>query len=214
LVLMTIAARTLCHLLVEALHRASLTAQAETLGKAVDTATDGSAVGPQTSTAPLPYEVAARYYQAALGSALADSGVGLAKALSPLNKLLRWTQTDAYVRSPPHEHFLQRYAHATILGSMPDTAVIVDGSRTAAVGVLLLGPGNQYPHHQHYADEVYVPLTHATWSSGKDQPYVDRAPGITLHHESLLPHSMHTDDNSLLSLYLWTGDTTTSSWLC
>lgn len=121
---------------------------------------------------------------------------------------------DANVQSPPHERFLERYAHATILGSQPSSAILVDESRTAAVGVLLLGPNNQYPHHQHYADEVYVPLTHARWSSGRREPYVDLPPGSTLHHQSLQPHSVHTDDTSLLTLYLWTGDTTTSAWLC
>ncbi len=159
------------------------------------------------------HPVAARYYDDALSLALDDRASSLAKALIPLGEHLRWAQTDTYVKSPPHGHFLDRYAHATILGGAPSSPVIIDDSRTATVGVLLLGPDNQYPHHQHDADEVYVPLTHASWSSGEDHPYVDLEPGSTLHHAPLQSHSMHTGDASLLALYLWTGNITTSAWL-
>ncbi len=210
---MSSAAQTLCRALALTLHRAGLALQAErlvnTLGGGVDASTLPAGARPEIT----PRQVAARYYADALSLAHSGPASSLAEALIPLTEHLRWTQTDAYVESPPHERFLDRYAHATILGGQPSSAVIVDDSGTAAVGVLLLGPDNQYPHHQHYADEVYVPLTHAWWSSGEDHVYVDLEPGSALHHEPLQPHSVHTGDSSLLALYLWTGDTTTSAWL-
>ncbi len=210
---MSSAAQTLCQTLALTIHRAGLAVQAENLVSAL-----GGGVGAPTLPAKArpestPRQVAARYYDDALLLALSDQASSLAESLVPLTEHLRWTQTDAYVRSPPHERFLDRYAHATILGGNPSSADIVDASHTAAVGVLLLGTDNQYPHHRHYADEVYVPLTHALWSSGEDYPYVDVEPGATLHHQPLQPHSVHTQDSSLLALYLWTGDTTTSAWL-
>ena len=100
-----------------------------------------------------------------------------------------------------------------MLGSSAD-ALLVDESQTAAVGVLLLAPDNVYPHHRHPADEVYLPLTVAQWSSGQDEPFTALEPGRPLHHEPLQPHAVRTADERLLALYLWTGDTTTPARLC
>lgn len=200
-------------MLATVLHEAGLKHQADILQEAIRGASPGH-VNTPPGREELPVEVAERYYEAALTAAGTLRGSDLAASLKPLGDLLYWTQTDTYVRAPPHHRFLQRYAHATILGSKPATAVLVDDSRTAAVGVLLLGPDNRYPHHQHHADEAYVPLTPAAWSSGLSEPYVDRIPGSALHHAPLQAHSVHSGQNSLLALYLWTGDTTTSAWLC
>ncbi len=210
---MSSAARALGETLADSLRRAGQTSQADTLLMAVRDARDGSPGLGTTGSDALAREVAASYYADALAVARAGRLGVVAEALRPLTEQLHWTQTTTYVRSPPHERFLERYAHATILGSQPSTSVLVDESGTAAVGVLLLGPDNQYPHHEHYADEVYLPLTRARWSRGTDEPYVVVPPGGTLHHRPLQSHSMHTDDGSLLALYLWTGDTTTSAWL-
>lgn len=207
------AARALCQALALALHRAGLAAQAQSLVSALGDGIDASTLPAEVRPEITPRHVAARYYDDALSLALSGQASSLAESLVPLTHHLRWRQTDVYVTSPPHERFLDRYAHATILGAQRSSAVIVDETRTAAVGLLLLGPDNQYPHHQHYADEVYVPLTHALWSSGEDHPYVDLDPGSALHHKPLQPHAVHTGDSSLLALYLWTGDTTRSAWL-
>lgn len=207
-------ARALCQMLADLLEDEELSQQAETLQRALDGAIDGAVTDRRADRSALPFEVADRYYEDALVAAQANRRSGLAEGLACINDLLQWTHTDTYVAAPPHEHFLERYAHATILGSNRATAVVVDASCTAAVGVLLLGPDNQYPHHQHPADEVYVPLTHAEWSSGTAESYLDRQPGTVLHHEPLQPHAVQTHGSSLLTLYLWTGDTTTSAWLC
>lgn len=208
------AARLLCQMVADVLDQEGLSQQAEILQRALGGAVDGHLAAPREGRSSLPLEVADRYYEGALAAARADHESGLADGLASCAHLLSWTQTDTYVTSPPHEHFLERYAHATILGSDPATALLVEESRAAAVGVLLLGSDNQYPHHQHYADEVYVPLTGASWSSGASEPYVVRRPGTVLHHASLQPHSVHTGERSLLALYLWTGHTAASAWLC
>lgn len=74
------------------------------------------------------------------------------------------------------------------------------------LGVLLLGPGNDYPHHLHHADEVYLPLTRARCSSGLAEPYQARATGRALHHRPGQAHGARSGSAPLLALYLWTGD--------
>ena len=151
------------------------------------------------------------YLSAALEDVEAGGARGLAAPLALLRDCLHWTQTAARVAAPPHDRFLERYAHATILGSPP--AVRVDPTRTAALGVLLLGPEKHYPHHHHPADEIYIPLTVATWSSGLHAPYRDLRPGRPLHHRPHQPHAIRIGHRPLLSIYLWTGDTTTPAQL-
>ncbi|WP_353074134.1 dimethylsulfonioproprionate lyase family protein [Amycolatopsis carbonis] len=55
------------------------------------------------------------------------------------------------------------------------------------------------------ADEVYLPLTGARWSTDQS-PYVAREPGTALHHAPAQPHAIHTDAVPLLARYLWRGD--------
>ena len=140
--------------------------------------------------------------------------VPLPRTVEELVDRLRWRQTAAYVAAPPHADFLGRYAHATVLGSPTSSPVLVDPTRTAAVGVLLLGSPNYYPPHHHPADEIYLPLTGGEWSSGPGAPFVARAPGDLLHHRPHQVHAVRTTSTALLALYLWTGDTMTSARLC
>jgi hypothetical protein len=90
----------------------------------------------------------------------------------------------------------------------------VDPTHTAALGILLLGPGTHYPHHRHPADEVYLPVTEARWSSGLDEPYRPLEPGQPKHHRSRQAHAVRAGARPLLTIYLWTGDTLTSAQLC
>lgn len=148
--------------------------------------------------------------------------VGQALARSALNA--DWTQTEAYLAEPPSRDFLDRYAHATLAGP-PDLASGTQGRQRSfgrptsecrtpvAFGLLLLAPGVCYPHHQHPADEVYVPLTEARWSHGRYEPFVYQPPGALLHHRPGQAHAMITDDTPLLALYVWTGAVTVpASW--
>ncbi len=135
-----------------------------------------------------------------------------------------WTQTQAYVDEPPDEGFLDGYAHATLAGP-PDLAPgtphtpsrhsssPTGTARSVSLGLLLLAPGVRYPHHEHPADEVYVPLTEARWSSGLHEPFEHRPAGAVLHHRPGQAHAMVTGDTPLLALYLWTGAVTVpASW--
>ncbi|HEY3686284.1 MAG TPA: dimethylsulfonioproprionate lyase family protein [Streptosporangiaceae bacterium] len=142
------------------------------------------------------------------GGAAAD----LAAALDPLLPLVRWGQSPAYVADPPNAAFLAGYGHATLLGSPTAHPVAVDPSARVAFGLLLLGPGVHYPAHRHPADEVYLPLTPARWSTGTGADAV-RPPGTPLHHPPGHPHAMRTGATPLLALYIWRGDTATPARL-
>ena len=132
----------------------------------------------------------------------------------PVRRLSRsasWTQTSAYVRDPPDDRFLDRYAHATIAG--PRDAENQSVARGMSVGLLLLGAGVHYPPHHHPADEVYVPLGTASWLDSTDGTYRARAAGIPVHHHPWQPHAIRTA-SPLLAIYLWSGDVTTPSRWC
>lgn len=158
--------------------------------------------------------VAAIYLPRALSAAHAGPAAEIGAVLTELATALRWTQTAAYVAAPPDEVFLARYAHAAVLGSAAASPLLVDPTHTAAVGVLLLGPGNHYPHHRHPADEIYIPVTDAMWSSGLDEPYRPLEPGHPKHHRPGQAHAIRSGERPLLTIYLWTGDTLTSAQLC
>lgn len=151
-------------------------------------------------------------------AALAASGQGplalLAERLSRLAPLMSWTQTETYVAAPPHEYFLRAYAHTTLLAPPLRATLTLDTTDQVVVGLLLLGPGNRYPHHYHPADEVYLPLTEASWSQHITDPYTSRPAGVPLRHRPSQPHGVEAGQAPLLTLYLWTGDLTTPAQLC
>ncbi|MEU4668236.1 dimethylsulfonioproprionate lyase family protein [Amycolatopsis sp. NPDC023774] len=155
-------------------------------------------VAPAAPSAALP---ALRHLPKALRIARADDVTALAQALTSA----RWTQTHTYVSNPPHERFLPGYAHCTLLGPAAALPVAIDPAGLVTLGVLLLGPHLHYPAHWHPADEVYVPLTKARWSTD-ESPYLPREPGTIVHHTPTQPHAIHTDAIPLLALYLWRGD--------
>lgn len=151
---------------------------------------------------------------ASLRSALALAPPSdLVDALAVVADGANWTQTASYVDDPPAPDFLDGYAHATIAGPR-DGGRRSDDPGRIALGLLLLGPRVDYPRHHHPADEVYLPLTEASWVHGADDDLTRVPPGTVIHHEPWQPHGMRTGDDPLLALYVWTGDVTTPSRFC
>lgn len=148
--------------------------------------------------------------------ALADRGptADLAAGLAGLGHTAPWTQTASYVHDPPSETFLDHYAHATLAGQ-PDGA---DGAQRGiggvSLGLVLLGPRAQYPLHHHPADEMYLPVTEATWAHGAGASYETVAAGALVHHEPWQAHGMRTAGRPLLAIYFWSGDVRTPSRFC
>ena len=118
---------------------------------------------------------------------------------------LDWRQT--YTKADFGARFLDNYGFSEWIGERG--AFISD---TIACGVLMLGPGTEYPAHSHEAEELYLPLAgHALWRSGKSEWRL-RAPGKWIHHPSWTVHAMRTARQPLLAAYVWrAGDLTAKS---
>ena len=78
-------------------------------------------------------------------------------------------------------------------------------SKVLACGVLLLGPGIDYPLHMHEAEELYLPIAgQALWKMGEG-PYQAIPAGQPILHPSWTPHATRCEAQGLAALYLWTG---------
>lgn len=196
--------RSLVGSLLPLLHRSGLVEQATLLEAAVRTAHHRRQ--PDADRASKGDVVARQQLPTAVGLARSGPGERLAGATEVLAAAARWTQTASYVEAPPHPGFLEGYAHASLLGPASADALLGTASDDALLGLLLLATGLDYPHHLHPADEVYVPLTAADWSSGTADPYRQRPAGVPIHHAPWQPHAMRTPGEPLLAIYLWTGD--------
>ena len=148
---------------------------------------------------------ACRFWEGALAAADGtDAPAGLPDALAGLGPQLVWTQNPNYRRAPPSEDFLDQYGYAVLVGPRAGPPALVEHA-TLALGVLLLGPGTQYPLHHHPATEIYVPLNEAEWWRGGG-PWREEAPGAVILHPSGVPHATRTGRLPLLAIYLWSGD--------
>jgi hypothetical protein len=129
----------------------------------------------------------------------------LVEAVAALAGDMDWRQT--YTRDDFGERFLQNYGWSEWIGQRG-----IFESDAIACGVLLLGPGTEYPAHSHEAEELYLPLAgHAWWrSAGSDWRL--RPPGEWIHHPSWTSHAMRTAREPLLAAYVWrAGDLTAKS---
>jgi quercetin dioxygenase-like cupin family protein len=109
-----------------------------------------------------------------------------------------WSQT--YTPADFGQEFVDNYGWLEVFGTRGHFA----NDRVAA-GVLILGPGIDYPDHHHVAEEIYIPLSGtALWRKGEGD-YRPRAPGDVIHHPSNVNHAMRTGKEPLLALYLWRG---------
>ncbi len=202
--------------LITVLRRGGLNQQADALERGLTSA--GEAVHTQPRTKPQPPgagdQVATIHLPDALDAARSGPARHIGEHLAKTVNTLRWTQTAAYVAAPPHPGFLDGYAHAALLGPRAAAPLLEDPTGSVALGVLLLGPRNDYPHHLHPADEVYIPLTRARWSPGLAEPHQSQTPGWVVHHRPGQAHGMRTGNASLLAIYLWTGVIHTPARFC
>lgn len=98
--------------------------------------------------------------------------------------------------------------HAELLG--PDGLVRSDKVRLGLYGML---PGADYGLRTHLAEEVFIMLAgEALWKRG-DAPYLPARPTQRSYHPSGLPHATRTDRQAFLSVYVWSGDLSTDSYV-
>lgn len=110
---------------------------------------------------------------------------------------LRWQQT--YSADDLGQFFLDRYGWVLLVG--PDAPTT---SNTLLSGFLFLGPGVEYPIHQHSAEEVYVVLSGvASWKIG-DADWQIKPAGSIIHNPPWQLHGMRTDQGEpLLIGFMW-----------
>ncbi|MEC9395808.1 MAG: dimethylsulfonioproprionate lyase family protein [Actinomycetota bacterium] len=115
-----------------------------------------------------------------------------------------------YAGEPDMDAMRTNYAYAPIVGAAEDA---ISGGAVSApylsdevfVGLVLQGPGCDYPSHVHKAEEVFwVAAGTADWQKGDDWR-VDE-PGAVIHHPSGTRHATITRDEPLLMLFAWVSD--------
>lgn len=147
-----------------------------------------------------------RYWDAALAAA-GPAVAALRDALRQLAPALVWAQNPNYRSRPPTPDFLANYGYAVIVGPEDGPPALAHDPRLA-LGVLLLGPGTEYPAHHHPAVEHYLPMTVGDWWR-EDDDWRRQSPGTLIHHASNVAHAMRAGRDPLLALYLWRGDLAT-----
>ena len=96
--------------------------------------------------------------------------------------------------------FLQKYGWIKFLG--PDGYWHSD---QLSSGFLLLGDNITYPKHRHLAEEIYFPISGTgDWYHENDH-WQTKSPGDRIVHGSNIIHSMRTNGQPLLLLYIWRG---------
>ena len=109
----------------------------------------------------------------------------LVNTLAILADTLAWGQT--YSADDFGPGFLEKYGWSEFIGLRGPIP-----SERVACGVLMLGPGVEYPRHRHEAEEVYIPLSGQTlWLKG-EKDWAFRELGRPVYHAPWVTHAMQT----------------------
>lgn len=96
--------------------------------------------------------------------------------------------------------FLQQYGWIKFLG--PDAYWHSD---ELSSGLILLGYNIIYPEHWHVAEELYFPISGTADWYHENYGWQSKSPGNSIYHASNIKHSMRTNGQPLLALYIWRG---------
>jgi hypothetical protein len=96
--------------------------------------------------------------------------------------------------------FLQQYGWIKFLG--PDAYW---HSELLSSGLVLLGDNVTYPEHWHVAEELYFPVSGTGDWYHEDHGWQTKSPGDRIEHASNVKHSMRSNGEPLLLLYIWRG---------
>lgn len=125
----------------------------------------------------------------------------VAKALLPVADQLTWHTRSAEDESDPDMAvFARKYTSTTVIGA----GGLLSSDKVIA-GFSLQGPDTYYPPHAHEAEESY-------WIIGGDgdwrvdaKPWFAVKPGDSVYHHSGARHAMQTNEQPMLSVWLWTS---------
>ena len=136
---------------------------------------------------------------------LAEIGERFARVLAQL----RWSQNPNYTEANSSRVFLDGYAYAGFSG--PDAPLLCAVPRG---GLVLLGPGVEYPSHHHAPKEVYLVLTPGSQWCLDEGEWFDVEAGELIFHDSWQMHAMRTGEQPLLAFAGWMeiGDRRAIGW--
>lgn len=142
---------------------------------------------------------ALRYWDEAIGLAAEAAPAAVTAALREASPAFHWRQNPNYLATLDRA-YLSGYGFTEFVGEVAPLAQ--DGLR---LGLLLIGPDRHYPEHNHPAEEIYLPLTPASWwRAGEDWRNVP--PGQVIHHAPWRVHATKTGKTPLIALYAWLGE--------
>lgn len=125
----------------------------------------------------------------------------IAQALLAVADRLRWTTpSQDRVGEPDMVAFARNFTGISIIGPgglLPSDKV--------ATGFSLQGRDTYYPGHVHHAEESYWVIGGAgDWKVGA-RPWFAVQPGDTIYHASGVRHTMQTNEQAMLTVWLWTS---------
>ena len=148
-----------------------------------------------------------RHLAAALAAAVGAPGDLIGNVVDAVGWAVPYPE---YAGEPDMDAMRANYAYAPVIGSAHDW---ISGGAVAApylsddvfVGLVLQGPGCDYPSHVHKSEELFwVAAGTSDWQLGDDWRVEE--PGGVIHHESGVRHATVTRDEPLLMLFAWVTD--------
>jgi len=144
---------------------------------------------------------AADYLAPALASAN-PCARGLLQAFVDQRDAVLWEQSYKAQDGLVGEDMLSRYGFVEVIGGRGPFL-----SDTVRAGVGVFGPHVNYPTHHHRAEEIYLVLAGRGVFNVGETTSRECGPGAIVYVLSDTPHSMQTQDEPLVVLYLWQNGT-------
>ena len=114
-------------------------------------------------------------------------------------------------RHPPEEHVPPGWAHSAAAAELLGPDGSITGPDSERFGLFFLNPGVTYPDHWHDADEFYYVLAgSAVWTV--DDEITRSSAGSYIRTPSQAVHRIITDDEPVLTVWGWSGDTSFDSY--
>lgn len=132
-------------------------------------------------------------------AALGPSPIGnLSAALGALAPILSW-QRRANAEAEG-ERFYDGHANTTIVG--PEG---IEPRSDVIVGISLVAPDIEYPHHNHPPEELYIVMSEGDWYH-EEKGWYTPGIGAVVYHQPWITHAMRSVQQPLLAVWcLWTG---------
>ena len=152
---------------------------------------------------PLGHRVAEMYLEEACANSGQDGSSThvVAEALLTSTEQLQWRASNKGPEDGPDvAAFAPNFTATTIIGA----GGLLQSDKVRA-GFSLQAPDTYYPPHAHHAEESYWIIGgNGDWKVGQ-QPWFAVRAGDSIYHESEARHAMQTNEQALLTVWLWTS---------